>query len=77
MDRQIEPPDYVKEQPVRDLRQAFLEVGGDTLKVNILDQWPDLPSTLDTSQLQALKRAMTKSLAIIQVGRATGALELR
>lgn len=76
----LEPPTYVKSHPVTNLN-ALTNVGlipEDTKSsqasfdfldnVNILDaSWPEAPgSSLDQSQVQALKRMLTKNIAIVQ-----------
>ena len=70
LNEEIGPPQYIDQQPIKDLRPLFPEdgeMGGDVLKTNILGEWPKLPSSLDSSQLDALKRILTKRLAIVQV----------
>ncbi len=70
LDEDLEAPQYVEQQPLRDLRPVFPEngeMGGDVLQCDILEDWPTLPSHLDESQLDALKRILTKRLAIVQV----------
>ena len=66
----VGPPQYIHQQPIKDLRPLFPEIGemgGDVLNTNILDEWPNLSSPLDGFQLDALKRILTKQLAIVQV----------
>lgn len=63
--RDIAAPTYVKEQPLRDLR--FLYAGHESsTSIDLLDVLPGTPCELDTSQLEALQRILTKSLALIQ-----------
>ena len=70
LEEDVEPPHYLKQHPVKDIRPMYPEneeMGGNALQTNILGEWPDLPSQLDDSQLAALKRILTKRLAIVQV----------
>ena len=67
MQRRIDAPRYLIDQPVRDVRQIYPEEGASELGTDILGDWPSQPCILDDSQLAALKRIMTKSLAIVQV----------
>lgn len=41
MERTIAPPQYLVEQPIRDLRRVFPEDGSEELKVNILERGPN------------------------------------
>ena len=72
LEREVRAPDFIEEQPFKDLRGVFPEDGADELRVNVLGKWPNAPSNLDKSQLQALKRVLTKSLAIVQGPPGTG-----
>lgn len=70
LEREIGPPRYLLQKPVKDLRPLFSsngEIGRDVLDRDILEEWPKFPSSLDNSQLDALKRILTKQLAIVQV----------
>ena len=70
LEGEIGPPQYISQKPIKDLRPLFPEngeMGGDVLYKSILEEWPKLPSSLDDSQLDALKRILTKRLAIVQV----------
>ncbi|KAF7955588.1 hypothetical protein EAE96_004514 [Botrytis aclada] len=84
MDRDILPPDHIKERPCLDLRSIALS-SGDHLSdltdeehenlchVNVLKEFPILPkSGMDDSQLAACKRMLTQSLAIVQGPPGTG-----
>ena len=71
MEKDIEAPECVDKDPIRDLRLVFPEVGAQELFTDIRHEWPSGTSALDASQLQALKRVMTKRLAIIQVSKPT------
>lgn len=47
--------------------------GHDVLNVDILSDWPnDLPSELDQSQMDALRRILSKRMAIVQGPAGTG-----
>ena len=51
----------------------FPAAGDEVLNVNVLEKWPaELPSALDTSQMDALRRILTKRLAIVQGPPGTG-----
>ena len=67
MDRNIQPPLYVQQQPERDVRCVFPCDGAAELRVNVLKDWPKERSLLDESQMEALKRIMTRGLAVVQV----------
>ncbi|KAK8902165.1 hypothetical protein QC760_009643 [Botrytis cinerea] len=84
LDRDILPPNYIKEKPCLDLRSIALS-SGDYLSnltdeedeklshVNVLKEFPILPkSGMDDSQLAACKRMLTQSLAIVQGPPGTG-----
>ena len=72
LDNNIRAPNYVEEHPLNDLSSA-LHNENESFGVNILDEWPELPeSKLDQSQLTALRRILTKRLAIIQGPPGTG-----
>lgn len=73
LNEDVGAPQYVEKQPVRDLRPLFPEngeMGGDVLESDVLGDWPKLPSHLDESQLAALRRILTKRVAIVQVSTA-------
>ena len=71
--REIPPPKYLEEQPLKDLSKLFTANGADVLNINILGEWPsNLPSGLDESQLGALRRILAKRLAIVQGPPGTG-----
>ena len=76
----IEPPAYVKNHPVTNLN-ALVITSADAVaiensppssdfldNIDILNSnWPEIPeSNLDRSQMQALKRMLTKKIAIVQ-----------
>jgi helicase required for RNAi-mediated heterochromatin assembly 1 len=72
--RLVEPPEYVRLEPQTDLSPLVsLEEADRFQDVNILQEWPTGDSlTLDNSQSKALKRIMTKKLAIVQGPPGTG-----
>ncbi|OCK85603.1 P-loop containing nucleoside triphosphate hydrolase protein [Lepidopterella palustris CBS 459.81] len=71
---EVEPPLYVKNKPHTDLSSIVaLEEAESFENVNILEEWPETTTTgLDTSQSFALKRILTKQLAIIHGPPGTG-----
>ncbi|KAK7551475.1 hypothetical protein IWX49DRAFT_534115 [Phyllosticta citricarpa] len=67
----VAAPRYVMESPFMDLKAAF--AAESTERINILDDWrEDLPTELDKTQLQSLRRILTKRLAIVQGPPGTG-----
>ncbi|KAI4109436.1 MAG: hypothetical protein L6R37_000593 [Teloschistes peruensis] len=74
VERDIRPPWYLQEQPMRDLSILFPGTGRKYAHVDILDgQWPDDPtSDLDASQVAALRRILRKELAVVQGPPGTG-----
>ncbi|MCJ1286113.1 hypothetical protein MMC26_005456 [Xylographa opegraphella] len=72
LERQISAPDYIQEQPVLDV-SAIISEPNKYMDINVLDQWPDISgSNLDDSQLTALRRILTKRVAIVQGPPGTG-----
>ena len=72
LEEQVSAPSYIQDQPFKDLRPALLE-HDKYANVNVLDEWPELPnSSLDESQTSALRRILTKRLAIVQGPPGTG-----
>jgi helicase required for RNAi-mediated heterochromatin assembly 1 len=70
VEKAVEAPDYVKADPFFNLEEVF---GKDFGRVNVLEDWPTVQSAaLDDSQLSALRRILTKRLAIIQGPPGTG-----
>lgn len=71
--RDVRPPAYVEARPQKDLSTLFQSGGKDVLNVDILAEWPNhLPSQLDVSQMEALRRIIAKRLAIVQGPPGTG-----
>lgn len=73
IDRDVLPPPYLAEQPHKDLSLLYPPDHEDFLNVDIIDDWPrDSPPVLDASQFEALRRILTKQLAIVQGPPGTG-----
>ncbi|CAD6587978.1 MAG: hypothetical protein ASARMPRED_003367 [Alectoria sarmentosa] len=71
--RDIRPPQYLEEHTLKNLSSLFPTAGDEVLNVNILAEWPvALSSDLDGSQMDALRRILTKRLAIVQGPPGTG-----
>ncbi|KAK3117984.1 hypothetical protein LTR53_000136 [Teratosphaeriaceae sp. CCFEE 6253] len=70
----VHAPSYVKEQPKYDLTSSLRDNKHQTYEnVDVLKAWPAQPSSdMDTSQLAALHRMLTKRLAVIQGPPGTG-----
>lgn len=63
----------MEQQTLKNLLSLFPTAGDAVLNMNILEEWPaDLSSDLDASQMGALKRILTKRLAIVQGPPGTG-----
>lgn len=70
---EIQPPLYLEQQPFKDLSILYPSNSEDYLNVDLIQNWPlDNPSTLDASQFEALRRILTKQLAIVQGPPGTG-----
>ena len=74
--RDIAPPEYINIQPRKDLSRLF-ESGNqdmpDCLNVDILNDWlKQSTHQVDHSQMEALRRIITKKLAIVQGPPGTG-----
>ncbi|KAL5406333.1 hypothetical protein PMIN03_007833 [Paraphaeosphaeria minitans] len=72
--KEVEPPEYVRLSPHTDLSPLVsLDEADQFQDVDILQEWPTGDNlTLDSSQSKALKRIMTKKLAIVQGPPGTG-----
>lgn len=72
LEKHISSPSYIQEQPLKDVSAVSSEPDK-CIDFNILDEWPRIPgSTLDESQLSALRLILTKRLAVIQGPPGTG-----
>ncbi|KAL7276112.1 hypothetical protein RUND412_000902 [Rhizina undulata] len=75
LERNVPPPDYVKKAPLFDLSVIFQDNNDKEAleEVDILTDWPkNIQTSLDESQMQALKTILTRRLAIIQGPPGTG-----
>ena len=79
VEQEVRPPRYVEQQPFKDMSAVSQSGSGTYTHVDILDgEWPnDATSDLDASQLAALRRILTKELAIVQGPPGTGTLNRR
>ena len=67
MSKNIKAPEYLEQQPYKDLSHIFKSDGKDFRNINVLQEWPEgAESDLDASQLDALRRILTKRLAVVQ-----------
>lgn len=70
---EIQPPSYLEHQPFKDLSLLYAQNSDNYLNVDVMHNWPlNTPPTLDTSQFEALRRILTKQLAIVQGPPGTG-----
>ena len=73
MEKDVGAPKYIKDQPLQDLSMAFMTTNDEYLNVDVLTGWPkNADSELDESQVEALRRILTKRLAIVQGPPGTG-----
>ena len=73
LNQDIQPPQYLEEQPLRDLSLLYPKSNHSYLNVDLIQDWPQAePPVLDASQFEALRRILTKRLAIIQGPPGTG-----
>ncbi|KAL3693267.1 hypothetical protein R1sor_006918 [Riccia sorocarpa] len=77
LEQQVDPPFYLQRREKGDefdFESVFptMTADGGRSIINILQDWPQFPSSLDQAQLQALKHGLTKELAIIQGPPGTG-----
>jgi helicase required for RNAi-mediated heterochromatin assembly 1 len=72
--KEVEPPAYIHNNPYVDLSSLVsMEDASGFENVNVLEEWPPNDATpLDVSQSRALKRMLTKKVAIIQGPPGTG-----
>lgn len=67
LDDNVQPPSYLVDQPLRDLSDVFTGGSDDFRNIDILEDWPkNVNCALDSSQIEALRRMLTKQLAIVQ-----------
>ena len=69
----VSPPERIQQQPLQDI-SCFTTIDKENyVNVNVMDGWPEhVESDLDESQLAALRRILTKRLAIVQGPPGTG-----
>ncbi len=75
LDDDINPPKYLEEQPFKNLAMLYPGTPDqeEFQNVDLINNWPrKTPPVLDASQYDALKRILTKELAIIQGPPGTG-----
>lgn len=75
LEPEIPPPDYIKENPIFDLSPVFPDEPSDSevKNVDVLGEWPKVKETsMDQNQLSALRRMITRRLAIVQGPPGTG-----
>lgn len=73
LDDNVQPPPYLIDQPFKDLSHVFKAGDNDFQNVDILEEWPENGSSdLDSSQIEALQRILTKQLAMVQGPPGTG-----
>lgn len=74
LSKDIGPPEYLQQQPCKDLSHIFKTPSDkDFSNVDLLEDWPEnAESSLDASQVDALRRILTKRLAIVQGPPGTG-----
>lgn len=66
------PPKYLEHQRTLDLSAVFSSSTTNVKSVRVLDPWPKMDSTLDESQLDALKGILTREIALVQGPPGTG-----
>ena len=66
LERRIDAPDYIQDNPHLDCSTIFPGNEDNTKDVDITLGLPKWPCTLDTTQLEALQRVLSKRLSIIQ-----------
>ena len=72
--QEVEPPAYIQHNPYVNLSSLVsMEESASFENINVLEEWP-APSllSLDKSQSEALKRMLTRKLAIVQGPPGTG-----
>ncbi|KLJ09887.1 hypothetical protein EMPG_14680 [Blastomyces silverae] len=66
----IEPPEYIKLNPF--INMSATSIDESDAKIDVLNNWPSPPESLDSSQWNALRQILTKRLAIVQGPPGTG-----
>ncbi|PGH16195.1 hypothetical protein AJ79_01962 [Helicocarpus griseus UAMH5409] len=66
----IDPPEYIKTNPFVDMSSTLVDE--ECAKIDVLNDWPPPPKTLDSSQWDALHQILTRRLAIVQGPPGTG-----
>ena len=67
LDDDVQPPSYLVDQPLKDISDVFMTGSDDFRNIDILEDWPkNINCALDSSQIEALQRILTKQLAIVQ-----------
>ena len=72
--REVDPPAYIQSNPYLDLSTLVsMEEASKFRNINVLEEWPPNNTTsLDSSQSRALKRMLTRKVAIVQGPPGTG-----
>ncbi|KAI5307119.1 Transcription factor spt8 [Ascosphaera pollenicola] len=68
----IEVPMYIEENPFFDMCELYGPEDLEHKKVDVLNDWPSCPPSLDDTQWEALRSMLTRELAIIQGPPGTG-----
>lgn len=68
VETEVEPPLYLQKQPFLDMSAVFRsDTDGEFENIDVINAWPSDPGTeLDKSQQKALRRILTKRIAMIQ-----------
>ncbi|MCJ1309916.1 hypothetical protein MMC25_003577 [Agyrium rufum] len=70
--RKVETPGYLLDSPVLNLAPILTNTE-ESLRVNVLHDWPTkMDTTLDESQIEALRQMVTKKVAVVQGPPGTG-----
>ena len=75
LNKNVPPPDYLVEKPTLNLSTIFPDSNDKEAleEVNVLQPWPEkITTTMDKSQLSALKTILTNRVAIVQGPPGTG-----
>ena len=66
LDRCVDHPSYIKDTPYLDLSTIFPQLGESIKNFDITKAFPRGKSTMDSTQLEALHRILSKRLSIVQ-----------